>query len=378
MNKVFSKSNLKAIREYKCITIKDLSRHSYISEEKIRNFEDGRENIDLESLMKLCNALGCSKEDLNRADKLERLKTNIFFRNQGYINKKEELSYVQRCKMVYRIYNFLRYYLKLPKLEDMNFNKSNIEEVALKLRNQWDIDNEPICHMVGLLESKGFIVCNVNPGKQKVEAFSQVLELEDNKAYIISIGNDNKSAARRNYDLAYELGHCILHSDIDMSKVSKNEFNKLQEEAMEFAGEFLLPKESFMNDLIYPNELEFYIELKNKYIVPIKLLIKRAYDLGAISSRKYEYFIKEMKQQGWDKKEPLDSNIKISNPVLMKMCIELLLDKNIMSKSSLMENLRSYGVFVDSYEIESLLGMKKGSLYSEVSTKKSNILTLKR
>ena len=43
-----------------------------------------------------------------------------------------------------------------------------------------------------------------------------------------------------------------------------------------------------------------------------------------------------------------------------------------------MDNLRSYGVFVDSYEIESLLGMKKGSLYSEVSTKKSNILTLKR
>ena len=35
MNKVFSKSNLKAIREYKCITIKDLSRSSYISEEKI-------------------------------------------------------------------------------------------------------------------------------------------------------------------------------------------------------------------------------------------------------------------------------------------------------------------------------------------------------
>ena len=110
MNKVFSKSNLKAIREYKCITIKDLSRSSYISEEKIRNFEDGRENIDLESLMKLCNALGCSKEDINRADKLEKLKTNIFFRNQGYINKKEELSYVQRCKMVYRIYNFLRYF----------------------------------------------------------------------------------------------------------------------------------------------------------------------------------------------------------------------------------------------------------------------------
>ena len=24
---------------------------------------------------------------------------------------------------------------------------------------------------------------------------------------------------------------------------------------------------SFMNDLIYPNELEFYIELKNKYIM---------------------------------------------------------------------------------------------------------------
>ncbi|MGL5507357.1 MAG: ImmA/IrrE family metallo-endopeptidase, partial [Paraclostridium sp.] len=168
------------------------------------------------------------------------------------------------------------------------------------------------------------------------------------------------------------------HKDINPLDLNKDKFDKLEEEAIEFASEFLLPKESFMNDLIYPNDLDFYIELKSKWIVPIKLLIKRAYKLGAISSRKYEYFIKEMKSRGWDKKEPLDNNIKISNPVLCKIGIDILLENKIMNTSNIMKNLKDYGVFIDSYEVEKLIGMKSGSLNSEDITKKSNILTLRR
>lgn len=378
MSRAVSIYNLKNIREYKGVTIKELANISYISEEKLKTFENGNEDIDLESLMKLCNSLECRKEDLSRKDQLSEFETNIFFRNPGYINKKEELSYVQKCIMIYRIYRFLSLYLRLPKLEELNLDKNNIYIAAKKLRQKWEIEEVPVCNMVSLLENKGFLVCNVNPGKQKVQAFSQTIYKDEEKVHIISIGNDNKSAAKRNYDLAHELAHYILHDKIDPLELSRKEFDKQEEEAMEFASEFLLPKESFVKDLLYPNDLEFYVHLKQKWIVPIKLLIKRAYQLGTISSRKYEYFIKEMKSRGWDKKEPLDNNIKISNPVLFKVGIDVLLENKVMNKKSIMENLKSYGVFVDSYEVEKLIGMKSGSLLSEVVTKKSNILTLKR
>lgn len=378
MSRVLAMSNLKNIREYKGITTKELSQKSYISEDKIIAFENESENIDLECLMRICNALGCRKEDLNKNDTLNGFKTSIFFRNQGYINKKEELAYVQKCRMIYRIYRFLSCYLRLPKLDKIDLDRKNIGIVAKLIRDKWEIGELPICNMVSLLENKGFLVCNVNPGKQKVQAFSQSLYKDEEKVFIISIGNDNKSAATRNYDLAHELAHCILHKDINPLDLNKDKFDKLEEEAIEFASEFLLPKESFMNDLIYPNDLDFYIELKSKWIVPIKLLIKRAYKLGAISSRKYEYFIKEMKSRGWDKKEPLDNNIKISNPVLCKIGIDILLENKIMNTSNIMKNLKDYGVFIDSYEVEKLIGMKSGSLNSEDITKKSNILTLRR
>lgn len=378
MNKVFCGYNLKTIREYKGISISELSKLSYISESDMLAFESGKKTPDLELIMRLCSALGCSRGDLKRVDSLGEFKSNVFFRNQGFVNKKEEISYAQKCIMVYRIHNFLKYYLKLPRMDNINFKNEDASKLAKNLRTFWDLGDGPLCNMVGLLETKGFTVCNVNPGKQKVQAFGQILKFEDDSAYIISIGNDNKSAARRNYDLAHELAHFMLHEEIDISNLSKSEFSKIEEEAIDFVCEFLLPKESFYEDLIEPNDLEFYIQLKSKWIVPMWLLIKRAYQLGAISARKYEYFIKEMKNNGWDKKEPLDANIKISNPVLLKMGIEVLLDNKIMNNVTLLNNLKDCGVFVDSYEIEQLVNMKKGTLSSEEISKKSNILTLKR
>ncbi|MGL5717095.1 MAG: helix-turn-helix domain-containing protein [Paraclostridium sp.] len=378
MSEGLNSYRLKSIREYKGLTIKELSKTSYISEDRLRAIEGGIESGDKEVLMSLCNSLKCSMHDLTTKDRLGDFESNIFFRNQGYINKKEELAYVQKCIMVYRIYNFLSYYLKMPKLEKLKIDNKRTDVVALKLRECWELGQGPIQHILGALEKNGFIVCKVNPGKQKVQAFSQALNFEDNKVFIINIGNDNKSASRRNYDLVHELAHFILHEDINVSSLDKKDFDKIEKEADDFACEFLLPKESFLDDLVYPNDLEFYIQLKSKWIVPMWLLIKRSHDLGAISSRKYEYFIKEMKANGWDKKEPLDSNIKISDPVLTKTGIQVLLDNKIMTKNTLVKNLSEYGVFVDSYEIEQIVGMKKGSLFSENVTKKSNILTLKR
>ena len=49
---------------------------------------------------------------------------------------------------------------------------------------------------------------------------------------------------------------------------------------------FLMPKETFIKDLKMVNDLEDYVELKKKWIVPISAIILRAYQLGEISYKK--------------------------------------------------------------------------------------------
>ncbi|MFJ5963275.1 ImmA/IrrE family metallo-endopeptidase [Bacillus sp. NPDC093026] len=55
----------------------------------------------------------------------------------------------------------------------------------------------------------------------------------------------------------------LLHDwQCDLDLMSREEFKQIEQEANQFAAEFLLPKQSFLNDLIYPNKLDYYVELK--------------------------------------------------------------------------------------------------------------------
>ncbi|MDO7205563.1 hypothetical protein Q5M85_17075 [Paraclostridium bifermentans] len=77
--------------------------------------------------------------------------------------------------------------------------------------------------------------------------------IDKESRYFIALGNDKKSASIRNYDLAYELAYIVANeANIQSKKFSKDEF----------ACAFLMPKDSFLNDLEGTQELEDFIELK--------------------------------------------------------------------------------------------------------------------
>ena len=137
-----------------------------------------------------------------------------------------------------------------------------------------------------------------------------------------------------------------------------------------------MPKESFIQDLKMVNDLEDYVELKKKWIVPISAIILRAYQLGEISYKKYMYLMNEMDKKGWLKKEPLEENIKATSPMLLKKSIDVLIDNNIMSKASLVMNLSNWGLHLNQDEVEVLLGFKEGKLTAErntINNKKSKV-----
>ena len=113
------------------------------------------------------------------------------------------------------------------------------------------------------LEKAGAFITEKSIG-ETIDAYS--LWAEDDIPYIV-LGTIRKSAARRNFDLAHELGHLLLHYKVEFNTLNKQEYRKMEDEAHLFASAFLLPEEEFRNDCLNIAKIsnpDSYIDLKSK------------------------------------------------------------------------------------------------------------------
>ena len=121
--------------------------------------------------------------------------------------------------------------------------------------------------------------------------------------------------------------------------------------------------------------LDFYVELKQKWKVSIGAMLIRAYKLNAITYNQYQYMIKQASKRGWRICEPLDDKIPLPKPVLAKKALEMLITNNILTKSQLVEEIHKSGISIDREEIEFLLGLEKNMLKQEYNSK--NVISIK-
>lgn len=66
----------------------------------------------------------------------------------------------------------------------------------------------------------------------------------------IILSNNKGVAVRRHFDLAHELGHLLLHRQIEFDMLSHEDFQRIEKEADIFAAEFLYPKSNLSRLLI--------------------------------------------------------------------------------------------------------------------------------
>ena len=227
------------------------------------------------------------------------------------------------------------------------------------------------------MEKNGFKITSFDTENSKIDAFTQMQKVNNEVKYFIALGNDKNSAVRRHFDLAHELGHIMLHEWVeDTSTISREEYKKIENQANEFAGAFLLPRRGFLNDLIYPNNLDSYVELKQKWKVSIGAMLIRAYKLNAITYNQYQYMIKQASKRGWRTCEPLDDKIPLSKPVLAKKALEMLIENNILTKPQVVEKIHNSGISISREEIEFLLGLENDMLKEENNN--TNIISIKK
>lgn len=382
LERQFNGSRLREGRIYRGLTITDLANDLGVSKQMISKYENDKAVPTFESLLQISKLLKFPKEYFY--EKSIEVKTgNTYFRSLLTTGKKEREMQHDRVKYLTIIRSLLEEYVDFPELDVPDFTERDteiVEEISERLRESWGLGDKPVKDIVYLLETKGFVISSLNLNKKSIDAFGSQHEVNGKQYYSIVLGNDKKSFYRRQFDVAHELGHKVLHDPfMNLDDLSKEEFKQIEQEANDFAAAFLLPKDNFYRDVsIHPNDLMYYKTLKKKWCVSIGAMVMRAYKLGAISDGTYQYMQRSISQKGWRTKEPFDDIKDMRDPVSMKQAVELLIENDYITGDEFMYKLSNhYGLSLYREEIEELLGLEQGYLKTQTNVYKDNIVSIK-
>ena len=332
-NETFNPKRLKEARLVRGYSIKELADEINVSRQAVSQYEMGESTPKQETMMRIINTLKFPKNFFSN-DYKEHYVGNTFFRANATATKKSKESQLHKTLLAGYLFDYLSKFiefpvLNLPDISQFNdeWNDNNIEKLAIKVRNYWEIGERPISNMIHLIEKNGIVVFSVNTETNKVDAFAQHRK---GKPFIF-VGNEKKSAFRRQFDAAHELGHILMHKTIDDQELlTREERKQMEDQANKFASAFLLPKESFKRTVTSTSLIHF-IELKKYWHVSMAAMIYRSYDLGILNESRYTSLQKQISMKRYRKKEPLDDVYPVSRPTVLKRSIEMLLEHNVKS-----------------------------------------------
>ena len=187
--------------------------------------------------------------------------------------------------------------------------------IARLTRRNFRIPNGPIANLTKSLEDNGIFVVSYDFKTEALDGFT----IHGAKDIIPLIFiNSSFPGERIRFTLAHELGHLIMHQQLETEQS-----DEIEREANAFASEFLMPAFDIMQDLRYINTYKLnvgvLVRLKMKWKVSMNALLKRAEDLRVLTKNQTKYLWMQMSQKGLRKNEPYP--IPIETPSLLNELI---------------------------------------------------------
>lgn len=365
--KSFNGNRLKTARQYRGLTVEELSQKINVSKQAVSQYETGKiEDVPFQKILAISGALNFPYRYFAQED-ISNIKTGAtYFRSLMKTSKKYRLAQEIKMEHIATIYSFLNEYVTFPQLNLPGWigEISSPAEAAKELRNYWGLGDKPIDNIMRTVEQNGIIVTTFATDTDDIDAFSQYIDMNDSDVYIVALSSNKESAARINFDIAHELGHTMLHEwSEDEEVLTREEFKAKEKEANEFAAAFLLPETSFAKEVsLDPQKLDYYVQLKRRWKVSVAAMLYRSCDLGIITQGQYQYMMRVMQNKGWRKSEPLDNTIKAANPSLFSDAVDLLLVNKVFTPQELVDELGDMGLAMNPDELEVLLNLQKGTL----------------
>lgn len=336
----FKPIRLKEARELRGYTMVDLANTLGVTRQAISQYENGSTKPSMSNLIRLSNFLNIPLYYFLRERPRYSIKTSpLFFRKFNSSTKKHRIQAERYEEWLTDIIEYLDGYLNFPPTNllhiDSDFTKlkpQHIEDIASGLRKFWKLGEYPISNITMLLENNG-IVLGHKKLDGKLDSFSC---WHNNRSYIL-LTNNNRTAVRSRFNAMHEIGHLILHKDVTEEELEDRDLHKrIEDQANRFASAFLMPASTFASDFISIST-EALLYLKRRWLVSMKAIATRAYDLGFITESQKVGVFKRLAP--YRNQEPLDKEIPIERPVLLSRGIEVLIADGVLTKTKLLREL---------------------------------------
>jgi Zn-dependent peptidase ImmA (M78 family)/transcriptional regulator with XRE-family HTH domain len=339
MNQLFAE-RLKSARMMNGFSLQDLSDklENRVSRQALHKYENGEVIPDSDMLNYLCEALSVRPDYFTRETLVEL--GEISFRKIENLPSKEQNIIIERTREV------LERYIELEEI--MGFSKSfeqpemissitsieDIEQVAKKVREVWDLCDNPIPNVLELLENKNIKMIQIEASVD----FDGLQTWINGKIPVIVLNKAKlKSSDRIRFSAFHELGHLLL----PLKEVTE----KLAEKYCHyFAGAMLFPKEAVIKEFgekrtnISIQELGL---VKKKYGISLQAIIYRLKELGIISAYYMSYYFKYIVQMGWKVVEPYEYEGKEESNRFDQLLFRALSEELIsLSKAASLDNMK--------------------------------------
>lgn len=298
---MFQPSRLVLARELNGISKSELAEQIGKTPSAITQFENGMKP-DASTLFQMALALGMPISFFTTKLRVKKIASeSCHYRSLRATGIRERRQLQARGTLIHELISWVEEIVAWQKEQISSLSTKvksvdEIEALAIKVRQSWRLGMGPISNMLLLLENKGVLITTIPSSSKNVDAFSTWSQ----SLPIIFLVSENRSATRKRFDAAHELGHLIMHADVHPGDMD------LEREANRFASAFLLPKEAFLNE--FPNRVNWDVlfDLKKRWKVSVQAILRRALDLSLISGSTYKRAMIHLSQNGLKMNEPFE------------------------------------------------------------------------
>jgi Zn-dependent peptidase ImmA (M78 family)/DNA-binding XRE family transcriptional regulator len=292
---MFNPQRLEIARKRRSLTAKKLAEDSGITAVTISRIMKGENEPEFQTIEAIAKALEYPT-DFFFQDDLDTIETEAAsFRSLKAITAKECNSALSASSLAFGLNDWISEKFNLPSMDlpDLSDLASDPATAATLLRRSWGLGNRPVGNLVRLLESKGVRFFSLFENTKNVDAFC-CWRKETPFIFL----NTLKSAERSRFDTAHELAHLVLH------RKSGSKHTEAENEADQFASEFLMPSSDIFSNLPKFISLETLIASKKRWRVSVMALANRSHKLGIISDWQYRTLCIQASKNGYRKTEP--------------------------------------------------------------------------
>ncbi|MGQ7262927.1 helix-turn-helix domain-containing protein [Vreelandella sp. V005] len=339
----FQGQRLSQLRMAQNLTLAELGEQVGRSSSTVSAWEKGSQLPEAESFDRLCHVFNVSRMWFLKPvpPVIQESQRPYFFRSQASVHKQARERSQLYLAWLQEISDFFQEAMdwpdvNVPMLEADDcrlISDEEIEDIARECRQAWKLGSAPIPNVIQVMENAGIICTRATLGHVKMDGVSHVSVL-DGRPYVL-IAEDKANAICNRFDAAHELGHVVLHSKIPAAQYAKKElYDLLEGQAHRFASAFLMPPESFAQEVIWPT-LDNLLSLKSRWKVSVASMIVRCRDLSLLTEQLELRLWKGRSARKWTKGEPGDDALAFEQPKLMMRGAHLLVDNGIFERTEL-------------------------------------------